>query len=105
MIGLLLSIVIDIADQGSHVIFVNGSNYIMEANKQCDDCSIYQGVSNSENVLSRFFQIKNKIYKCFTYRYYTGTKFVEPYFTNLYAFFFDVTWSPVSLLHSNKEVF
>ena len=49
-------------DQGSYDGFVNGSNYLMEANKQLGDTDIYQSVINYENVLSRFLHTNNKIF-------------------------------------------
>ena len=54
--------VIDMTDQGSYDGFVNGSNYLMEANKQLGDTDIYQSVINYENVLSRFLHTNNKIF-------------------------------------------
>ena len=87
------SIVIKKADKGSCVVVWDRNDYVLEAEKQLSDLSVYRDVSNSENILPKLSEASNKMFsslrrkgfitekqlKYFTYEYIKATNLDKLY--------------------------
>ena len=87
------SIVIKKADKGSCVVVWDRNDYVLEAEKQLNDPSVYRDVSNGENILPKLSEASNKMFsslrrkgfitekqlKYFTYEYKKATNFGKLY--------------------------
>ena len=83
------SIVIKKADKGSCVVVWDRNDYVLEAEKQLSDPSVYRDVSNNENILPKLSEATNKMFSSlrrkgfitekqlnyFTYEYKKATHF------------------------------
>ena len=104
------SIVIKKADKGSCVVVWDKNDYVLEAQKNFSDPSVYQDVSNSENILLKLSEASSKIFsslrrkgfvtekhlKYFTYEYKKATNFGKLYLLpKIHKRLFDVPERPV----------
>ena len=56
------SIVIKKADKGSCVVVWDRNDYVLEAEKQLIDATVYRDVSNSKEILTKLSEASNKMY-------------------------------------------
>ena len=104
------SIVIKKADKGLSVMVWDRNDYVLEAEKQLSDPSVYRDVSNSENILPKLSEASNKLFsslrrkgfitekqlKYFTYEYKKATNFGKLYLLpKIHKRLFDVPGRPV----------
>ena len=104
------SIVIKKADKGSCVVVWDRNDYVLEAEKQLSDPSVYRDVSNNENILPKLSEASNKMFsslrrkgfitekqlKYFTYEYKKATNFGKLYLLpKIHKRLFDVPGRPV----------